>query len=295
MHIARVIAFSCGTFAALRGLVFAGEPLLSAAIPLRHPFLCFAIELSDGSCVLVDTGQDRSLSAGLGARTESFLARWGVTSVPPAAYFTAHLRALGITRDRVRAAVLTHLDYDHTGGVRALAGAPVYVDPVDWSWATAGGLRERLSGRVRTQEFAATMERREPQFARAADVPMEGGVFPVPEAKGLVRVVSLPGHTPGHAGVLVSLGEGRPRLLLSGDACMASEHVTERAAPGPLMLAFAIDRPRLLSTLEALRRWRAQEPSLRIVPSHDPTVGARCEEGPAVLYDRSWEQVAATS
>jgi glyoxylase-like metal-dependent hydrolase (beta-lactamase superfamily II) len=295
----RVIAFSTGSFWVPRGLMLGGEPFLGGAVPVRYPFLCFAVALSGGGWVLVDAGLDAG-HAPTGIIRERLFSLIAGSEAPPEARFSARLRSLGIERADVRAAVLTHLDFDHTGGLPEIAGVPVYVDPDEWREARAPALRERLTGRQDLAPFAATLARREPAYARRDGVPLAGGAFDVPEAGGALAVVPLPGHTPGHCGVLVTLEEGGPgrpprRLLLCGDACIHAEHVTDRAPPGALMRGFAMDAPRLLTTLDALRRWRAEEPSLRVVPSHDPTVGARCENraGCAVLYAREREPAAA--
>ncbi|MGH3320985.1 MAG: MBL fold metallo-hydrolase [Streptosporangiaceae bacterium] len=83
---------------------------------------------------------------------------------------------------------------------------------------------------------------------------------------GTVVVVSLPGHTPGHVGVLVTLRSGR-RCLLAGDAVWNSFQVRaalERAPlPGRLV---DVDREETYASVVRLHR---MSPDITVLPAHD--------------------------
>ncbi|KGQ22442.1 MBL fold metallo-hydrolase [Thermus filiformis] len=115
-------------------------------------------------------------------------------------------RLLSLLKEPPLALFLTHHHLDHAGGARALwerFRMPVYAHPKDIPYLT--GRRRRpplpipLVGGV---------------LANAAPPLPEEAVVPVEEGEVLfgLRVVHLPGHTPGQAGLL---GEG---FLLAGDA-----------------------------------------------------------------------------
>jgi glyoxylase-like metal-dependent hydrolase (beta-lactamase superfamily II) len=264
--------FDCGTFRVPAFLLF-GPP---ASGSLTMPILAFAIELEDRSFVLVDAGIEParwSRLRALALRGVSVLARG---RSEPGRGHAGRLAALGIEASRVRAVVMTHLDYDHTGGLPGLAARPVYVAREEWAYARAPALRDRLL-RNHVGDYAALSALREVAF----DGAREGGLaaFEVPEAEGAAAMVSLPGHTPGHAGVLVRLAGGR-RVLLCGDAAYAVEHVAAARPLGPLVRLFAHDWRAARRTVEDLRRFARAEPGLRVIPSHDPATGALCAAAP---------------
>jgi glyoxylase-like metal-dependent hydrolase (beta-lactamase superfamily II) len=111
------------------------------------------------------------------------------------------LGALGVTPEDVDLVVLTHLHQDHVG------------------WLVAPGADRPRFARARHVvsgiEWAASRHARHVQdtlgHVQAADLLDVDGRL----VDGL-RLLSLPGHTPGHSGVLI---EGsRRRLLFAGDA-----------------------------------------------------------------------------
>ena len=64
---------------------------------------------------------------------------------------------------------------------------------------------------------------------------------------GRVVMLDLPGHTPGHHGLLVKLDRAGP-VLLSGDAAHFRENLEANGVPG-----FNADRARSLASMDRLR------------------------------------------
>jgi glyoxylase-like metal-dependent hydrolase (beta-lactamase superfamily II) len=268
-----VHALNTGYFSVRASLMVGG-----ASGTLRLPYLFFAIELADRSFVIVDggVGSERSSVA------TSLLAWLSRGHMPPEWSFAPRLAALDIQPARVRAALVTHLDHDHTVGLPALAERPVYVHRPEWRAAHAKGLFDRLVDRQPLRHLEALRDVREFDCKPSAALPHVEGAFDIPEAEGAVTAVSLPGHTAGHAGALVRL-EGGGRVLLSGDACYDVACITERRPFGLFPRRIAVDLARAERTLDGLRRWHDAEPGLRFVPSHDAATGRLCEDGPARL------------
>jgi glyoxylase-like metal-dependent hydrolase (beta-lactamase superfamily II) len=263
--------FHTGFFHAPRRL-FTGERGFAAM-----PVLAFAIELADGSFVLVDAGVDSTRRGRLRALRSKVLRTLSGAVEQPDWSHSRRLASLGIAPERVRALAMTHLDYDHTGGLPHLApGVPVYVSRAEWRPERPTPF-DRL--RRTPADFAALRHVREVEFERDGVLPGGVGARALPEAAGAATLVSLAGHSAGHAGVLVALASGR-RVLLAGDACYFGEQVTARRPLGALARFFARDVAAALRTLEDLRRWADADPALRVIPSHDPAVGALCAERP---------------
>jgi glyoxylase-like metal-dependent hydrolase (beta-lactamase superfamily II) len=262
-----IYAFHTGIIDAPRGLFVDGRRGLEALSPVPLPILCFAVELARGGWLLVDAGI---------ASASRFPVR-----VEPEWTYERRLAALGITRGDVRAALVTHLDYDHTGGLPYLAPVTTYVSAAEWRHGCEPTLRERLTGRLRPRDYGGLQRVREAPLGDAAGEPWTGRTtFEIEESDGAAALLPLPGHTVGHAGVLVRLAGGG-RVLLSGDACYAAAQVEDGVPPTALARAVAWDAAEAGRTLLAIRRWRALDRDLRVVPSHDPPTGDRCAAGPA--------------
>jgi len=172
---------------------------------------------------------------------------------------TGFLDRLGVAPDDVDAVVLTHLHADHVG------------------WATRPGDAGPVPTFPRARHLIADAEFRH-WAALDAEAPVGHGCFrdsvlPVVDA-GLadlvptdadvapgVRLVPLPGHTPGQVGV--RLAGSRGELLLSVDAL----HHPAQVADPAIVSAFCSDGPRAVATrLDLLAE--AADGGLLLAPAH---------------------------
>ncbi len=111
-------------------------------------------------------------------------------------HIAREFKALGIDPGEVDAVFLTHSDFDHTAGVALFRNANVYLCALEEPLAT---------GKIGRAPFTKN------KLAAAATYLSDGDAVSV---DGLaVRIISLPGHTPGTAAYLV---EGK--YLFTGDA-----------------------------------------------------------------------------
>jgi glyoxylase-like metal-dependent hydrolase (beta-lactamase superfamily II) len=180
------------------------------------------------------------------------------------------VRRLGFDPRDVRNVVLTHLDVDHVGGVSDFPWARVHLtrDEVRGAFE-APTARERgrfgKLGWARQLDFVTHQPEGEPWFGFPCV--RELGALP----KDLL-LVSLPGHTRGHAGVAVPV-EGR-WLLHCGDAYFHhAEMQVEPERPFALALfqRFAVvddaTRRRTQEELRQLVQGRGEE--VQVFCSHD--------------------------
>jgi glyoxylase-like metal-dependent hydrolase (beta-lactamase superfamily II) len=165
------------------------------------PVHAFAVDHPNGIC-LFDTGQTANAARpGYHPRWHPFfwLARFELTQDDEV--------AAQIDAQSVRWVVLSHLHTDHIGGLPAFRHADVLVTRTEWEHASGWG------GRLR-----GYLPDRWPQGLEPHLVDFTGpraGPFPASydvAGDGRLLMVPLPGHTPGHAGLLVDGG-----TLLAGD------------------------------------------------------------------------------
>jgi glyoxylase-like metal-dependent hydrolase (beta-lactamase superfamily II) len=176
---------------------------------------CLLLETDRHGLVLVDTGfglRDVRQPDGRLSRLFRAMNRIQLREEETA---LRQVERLGFAAGDVRHIVLTHLDFDHAGGIEDFPGATVHVLKAELELARHGRrgfiARQRYSP-AQWDEVAQWREyepRGEPWFGFECVRQLDG--LP-PE----ILLVPLPGHTAGHAGIAVSTGAGW--LLNAGDA-----------------------------------------------------------------------------
>jgi glyoxylase-like metal-dependent hydrolase (beta-lactamase superfamily II) len=234
--------------------------LHAGADQIHMPCLFFVLRHPAEGVVLVDTGL--SAEAHESVRSDFGLPMSIVFRAmkPLGASFGAQLRERGIEPEDVRTVLMTHLHVDHTSGMRALPSARFTCTAREWEAA-----HERLApargyaGRhlpPREPMTLLDLERDgEPHasFARSIDVFGDGSV----------RLLSTPGHTPGHMSVLVRTRERE--VLLAGDAAYTLRSISEGVLP-----LITSDDEQSRHTLAALKAYGEEHPDTLVVPTHDP-------------------------
>jgi glyoxylase-like metal-dependent hydrolase (beta-lactamase superfamily II) len=112
------------------------------------------------------------------------------------------LRELGLTPGDIDFVGVSHFHGDHVGQAGDFSHATLLMSRADVEW-----LRGRPPGNAR-QKLAAWFDGGAPLSAHAGDHDVFGD--------GTAVILALPGHTPGHGGLLIRLPGAGP-VLLSGD------------------------------------------------------------------------------
>ena len=178
----------------------------------------------------------------------------------------------GFKRDDVRHIIITHLDMDHAGGLSDFPAARVHVTSAEALGAIrAPSRRERIRYRSAQWAHGPNIVEHDPRgekwrgFAAAKQLD---------EISPGIAVVSLPGHTRGHA--CVAVDAGHRWVLHAGDAFY--HYGTLDGTPMPRALTameslFAFDRKTVQANHARLvELYQRQDPDLFIVCSHDPTL-----------------------
>lgn len=227
------------------------------------PVGAFLVEHPGAGPLLVDTG----LHSGAPREGRPQLARRHPRMRPDQSV-AGQLRVRGLEPGSVRAVVMTHLHHRHASGLREVPDATYVVDAREWAAATSRGWTGAYRGRVvdhafdwRCVDFDGSGVEAFATFARSLDLFGDGSV----------RLVSTPGHSPGHVSVVLRLREGE--LVLAGDAAPARANIEEQR-PG-----LHVDDEHLYRrSLRELQRYLEVTPGALVVCSHDPAVWPALEE-----------------
>jgi glyoxylase-like metal-dependent hydrolase (beta-lactamase superfamily II) len=235
----RLHAFTCGWLTGPLGLFLEGEHGR-----LRVPVPAFLIDHPKGR-VLFDTGLHPDVQHDPHGRL-GFLADVFPAEFAPGEEVAGRLATVGVAADRVDVVVLSHLHFDHAGGLATIPNARVVVQRREWEAGRDAELAAKLS-------FAAQ------DYDHGHDVALVDGEH---DLFGDGRVVCLPthGHTPGHQSLRVRLDAGE--VVLTSDACYLRRTLeTDHLPPQPF------DRDAMLASLRRLRALR--DAGARLIYGHD--------------------------
>jgi len=153
------------------------------------------------------------------------------------------LAALGVKPGDVTDVVLTHLHFDHAGGLDLVPRAATVVLP-----------KADLEADAEENNFRAVdYETGHPRIETEGDYDLFGD--------GAIVLHPTPGHTPGHQSVIVD-GD----VLIAADACYFPENVDEERFP-----AYGWDRDLERESLGWIREQR--DSGLTVLYGHEPSAG----------------------
>jgi glyoxylase-like metal-dependent hydrolase (beta-lactamase superfamily II) len=242
---------------------------------------CLLVESEQG-LVLVDTGFGLQDVLHPKPRLSSFFLGLNRPQLHEGLTAVRQIERLGFKASDVRHIVLTHLDFDHAGGLDDFPMARVHVMNAEVEAAAAQ--RTWLD----RERFRPRQWRTQPHWVTYA-MPYGGerwfGFECVRELSGLppeILLVPLVGHTMGHAGVALRLSDGW--LLHAGDAYFFHEEMNPhrpRCTPGLRMYQELMQKDGRLRKLnqERLRELvRRHDRDVRVFCAHDAMEFERLEE-----------------
>ena len=265
----RVHHINCGTECPYGGHLFDGRT--SGFGPSRLTCQCLLIEAAEG-LVLVDTGFGTRDVRDPSRRIDGFFRALNNIRFDPQETALAQIRRLGLNPADVRHVVLTHLDFDHAGGLDDFPQATVHLFEPE-----ARAARERRSllarRRFRPQQWQDGGPWRE--------YPLAGepwfGFETVRGLQGLppeILMVPLPGHTAGHCGVAVQGDAGWK--LLAGDAYFHHSEIDPAGArPPPGARLY-----QAMMQVDRGKRWLNQARLRELMRSHGGEVDVFCSHDP---------------
>lgn len=206
----RIHHLNCGTMCPLGGKLMDGFSHGPEAHLVCH---CLLIESRDG-LVLVDTGIGMRDIQNPEDRIAKFFRGVCRPRFKPQETAIEQIKHLGFSPRDVRHIVITHLDFDHAGGIEDFPNARVHIYNAEYQTA------------LEARGFINQRRYRPMQFDEVSDLKLYDaggekwfGFDAVRDLYGLppeILMVPLIGHTWGHCGVAVDTGSGW--LLHAGDA-----------------------------------------------------------------------------
>jgi glyoxylase-like metal-dependent hydrolase (beta-lactamase superfamily II) len=206
----RIHHLNCGCMCPIGGALFDGFSRGLTACLVCH---CLLVETNQG-LVLIDTGfGERDVKAPLSRLSPFFM---NLNRIQFEEKYTARaaIEKLGFRAADVRHIVLTHLDFDHAGGLEDFPNATVHVMQAEIEAA------QERNGFISSQRYRPGQwdEVKHWKFYSAKGESWFG-FEAVRDLDGLpseILLIPLVGHTRGHAGIAIETSNGW--LLHAGDA-----------------------------------------------------------------------------
>lgn len=240
--------------------------------PIDFPAVAMLIVHPEEGPILFDTGYDPAFLTATDPFPER-LYRWATpVALAPARDAASQCAALGFDPADIRHLILSHFHADHIAGTHRFANARIHCARAGLADAGRGGRfastrRGILRGLIPPDfaDRATFFEDRPPvplppelaPFAHGADLLGDGSLL----------AVELPGHCPGHWGLV--LRDARWGLhFLVADAAWSLDAIRRNVPPPAMTTAFLGHTRRVRGTLDALHRLWRRNPEIRLTPCH---------------------------
>jgi len=280
----RIHHLNCGTDCPLGGALFDGRSVAPLGRLVCH---CLLIETAAHGLVLVDTGYGLRDVAHPHRAPEPRITRpwrWMLNiRLREAETAVRQVEALGHRPADVRHIVVTHLDFDHAGGLEDFPNAVVHVMRREYDDAAGPHRGIVAQNRWRRPQWNGVRQWRH----YGAQGESWFGFDAVRDLDGLppeILLVPLPGHTWGHAGVAVRRDDGG-WLLHAGDAYFYRGEMRQarrRCTPGlrAYQRLMEVDADSRMTNQARLRRLSIEHrDEVSIACAHDAVELEHCQAG----------------
>ena len=228
------------------------------------PLQCFLIDHRDG-LVLFDTGIDPAIMSDKRYIKQAIgrflLPRIFRLQVKETDRIDRVLSTAGVASSDIQKAVISHLHFDHVGGIALIPQADLLVSAREWAILSEPHPEREWILREHIEIPAAKW--RQISFEPTDDPLFEGfdGIHDV-VGDGLMILLPTPGHTAGSMSMLIRQ-DGWDPILLVGDLTYEAALLEDDIVPG------TGDREALRASFAKVRRLKQCLPGLAVVASHD--------------------------
>ncbi|HEY9160407.1 MAG TPA: MBL fold metallo-hydrolase [Desulfomonilia bacterium] len=279
----KIYFLATGFGSVVKGLFVQGAGLKN----IQFPILSVLIE-RDNDLVLFDTGIGTRIEAEM--RPPIYWGNFFFLRCVMRTQFNPRLDALvnqlpqlGFKPSDVKHVIISHLHWDHAGGMRDFPDAHFYVGRREWDFASnlSGAslfknafIKEQFCGAGLDIELIETDSHKPfKNFPASCDLFNDGSMV----------LVDLPGHSPGLMGMYLTLPSGR-RFFFSADTFYFPEGLEQRIPKSKIMASLVSEGPEAGASIEQVYRLMCSEPGLEIVGSHDHRIPGRYDLAPDFYY-----------
>ena len=224
------------------------SPGVNVGKPIEFSDNCYLIR-HDKGLLLWDTGIPDSVAA----MPDGMVVANGAITYRRAKTLAAQLEQIGVKPADVTYLAVSHTHGDHVGNVALFPTTTVLIQGAEYDWAMAGPAKPAFSATQKIEKLGGDRD-----------------VF----SDGTVKIISTPGHTPGHQSLLVQLPK-TGWLLLSGDAVHFQDNWAQKRVP---LMNFNREQ-----TLASLKRIESllEERKAQLWINHDKAQSATLRYAPA--------------
>lgn len=237
--------------------------------PATFPALVALIAHPAEGLILFDTGYDPAFLDAT-RRFPERLYRW-LTPPDISAPVADRLAGEGVDPAEVRHIVLSHFHGDHVSGLARFPNATVHCSRAGLRSVWGRGRVRALAAGTPLELLPAGLPERCAYFEDRPSIPLSKDLLPFASGAdvlgdGSLLAVPLPGHCPGHWGLV--LREPRGLHFLVADASWSSRAVRENR-PAPYFTAALLGNAATgRETLAQLHALRVRNPDILLTPSH---------------------------
>ncbi|MBN6494180.1 MBL fold metallo-hydrolase [Acinetobacter pittii] len=229
---------------------------------------CLLVE-TDRGLVLIDTGFGLQDYLHMKQRLSSLVKRLG--KIEHNLEFSAiqQIQKLGFSPKDVQHIFVTHLDFDHAGGISDFPHATVHVLAAEYNAAQLPNFKGKL--RYRTNQY------KDHRYWNFVEYQKGEAWFNLEKVKGFplfqdeILMVPLLGHSAGHCGIAIK--QQNQWLLFCGDAYYSHLELNPKNKLRSLNLlekTFAEDNEKRIFNLKRLQHLAQHESTIEIICAHDP-------------------------
>jgi|SRR5580693_468314 N-acyl homoserine lactone hydrolase len=233
----KIEALNVGWFTAPAGILRRDDDMDR---PVRYPVPAYVVE-TDTERILIDTG----LNPASIADPATYYERPEIFAI--FALEQEQSIAEQIDLDTITKVVLTHLHWDHVGGLKLIPrSVPVVIQRTEWMAGHDSAAMQRNAFIPRDY-----IDEGREVILVDGDCDLLG--------EGSIELLHTPGHTPGHQSVRIE------EIVLGADVAHFASGLDDHRFP-----VFADDHAQQKSSAERLRAMR--DTGLEVIPGHDPDV-----------------------
>lgn len=231
--------------------------------------------------MLFDTGYDPAFFAATQPFPER-LYRWLTpVTLGEGSEVAAQLARFGFAPGDVRHLILSHFHADHIAGTHAFPNAAIHCSKAGLDAACSGSRFAALRSGVLRTLLPPDIAERARFFEEASRIPLPAELKPFEAGAdligdGSVIAVELPGHCPGHWGLVVA-DAARGAHFMVADAAWSTDAIRRNMPPPSITSNFLGSAKRVEATLARLNALWRRNPEIRLTPAHCPERAAEAE------------------